>query len=150
MRSLLLVALLGLVAGGAFAAEGDFTCKANDLHVTGLLAGQGQKVPLYGGAPGAGLRYAAHVDWQQLSPSGGPVKVTGCFHEGYVRLETMALPECEHGCWIATRWVATSPPLLAQSRPCPELVGYSVAASRAPPEGQQEQAAQLAEKCIRR
>lgn len=143
MRKALLV-LAGMVASGiACAGETKYACQPNPVSVVGMRAPADLEVPLYTGEPGALLKQALVATWKALSPQGSPVPVTGCFHEGYVRLSLPKIPQCAaDGCWIAVRWVVTEKPLVAEQRPCPDLVGGMVAASRGVP-GEEE------EKCLR-
>jgi len=138
-----LLLLAGMATSGmAWAGEPRFACQPHPVSVTGMRAPADLEVPLYTGEPGAVLKQALVATWKVLSPQGSPVPVTGCFHEGYVRLSLPKIPQCaSDGCWIAVRWVVTEKPLVADQRPCQDLVGGTVAASRGVP-GEEE-------KCLR-
>jgi len=148
-RLVMSVAVLGMlmVSNLVLAGENDFACKQDPGSVTGLTAA-GRAVPHYSGKPGAELRHARNATWRDISPGDAAVPVTGCFHEGFLRLELPHIEECaKDGCWIALRWVKTERQLVTAPRPCVGLPGSSVAGSRSAGD---EAGAADAEKCVRK
>lgn len=141
MKTWRIIAALSLFsAGTALGAEGEYICKPDPVSVVSLQAPAELEVPLFTGVPGTSLKHALNATWKRLSPKGQRLVVTGCFHEGYLRLALPEIPQCAaEGCWIAMRWVVTEKPMVSAPRPCQELTSGSVAASRDP----------LGEKCQR-